>query len=326
MATIAEQLTQLNDAKLNIKAAIEAKGVSDVGLDITVYNKKIEEIPQTNSKTALRDGWRFMESTNLNVEAFDWSGRTELGSVFRGNHWDDYCIPDLSNVFSDRITDCNALFWFATLKAVESLDLYEIGFGKLVNCHSFSNAFSQFSAGPKEYVASGDIFKASEDGSEMGFQNMFRSSKVVTGSLDIFYCFTHPDETGVRNYMLDRMFSDNGLMTTFNATQVNFKNTRFTYWDSEEMPGWNVFYKCPNLVNLNLNSGFFNQVADQDRYRSFAKTAYVPTEDLATWIEGSDDLGGRKGYLGLNSTQVSKLDELGLTERITAKGWKIVEV
>ena len=103
MATIAENLTLLKSTKAGIKAAIEAKGVSNVGDKFSDYPAKIASIP-TGGSTSGVSQW---------TGTVDRAGLTELGwsttdiDNFQANvRWHDWQNPDYAVLDADKsITD-----------------------------------------------------------------------------------------------------------------------------------------------------------------------------------------------------------------------------
>ena len=99
MATIAENLTLLKSTKAGIKAAIEAKGVSNVGDKFSDYPAKIASIP-TGGSTSGVSQW---------TGTVDRAGLTELGwsttdiDNFQVNvRWYDWQNPDYAVVDADK--------------------------------------------------------------------------------------------------------------------------------------------------------------------------------------------------------------------------------
>ena len=99
MATIAENLTLLKSTKAGIKAAIEAKGVSNVGDKFSDYPAKIASIPTGSSSSSLRvKGLKFGYS----------SGGTEVQNAINTILGGPGIILDLSSVL--RNTDLEYFF------------------------------------------------------------------------------------------------------------------------------------------------------------------------------------------------------------------------
>ena len=99
MATIQENLTLLKSTKAGIKAAIEAKGVSNVGDKFSDYPAKIASIP-TGGSTSGVSQW---------TGTVDRAGLTELGwsttdiDNFQANvRWHDWQNPDYAVVDADK--------------------------------------------------------------------------------------------------------------------------------------------------------------------------------------------------------------------------------
>lgn len=92
MATIAENLTLLKSTKAGIKAAIEAKGVSNVGDKFSDYPAKIASIPTGSSSSSLRvKGLKFGYS----------SGGTEVQNAINTILGGPGMIVDLNSVLRD---------------------------------------------------------------------------------------------------------------------------------------------------------------------------------------------------------------------------------
>ena len=96
MATIAENLTLLKSTKAGIKAAIEAKGVSNVGDKFSDYPAKIASIPTGSSSSSLRvKGLKFGYS----------SGGTEVQNAINAILGGPGVIVDLNSVLRDTSID-----------------------------------------------------------------------------------------------------------------------------------------------------------------------------------------------------------------------------
>ena len=132
MATIAENLTLLKSTKAGIKAAIEAKGVSNVGAKFSDYPAKIASIP-TGGSTSGVSQW---------TGTVDRAGLTELGwsttdiDNFQANvRWYDWQDPDYAVVDADKsITDISQYKNNKNVRYAKMLDTSKVT--------SMSNMFS----------------------------------------------------------------------------------------------------------------------------------------------------------------------------------------
>ena len=124
MATIAENLTLLKSTKAGIKAAIEAKGVSNVGDKFSDYPAKIASIP-TGGSTSGVSQW---------TGTVDRAGLTELGwsttdiDNFQANvRWYDWQNPDYTVVDADKsITDISQYQNNKDVRYVKMLDTSQV--------------------------------------------------------------------------------------------------------------------------------------------------------------------------------------------------------
>lgn len=121
MATIAENLTLLKSTKAGIKAAIEAKGVSNVGDKFSDYPAKIASIPTGGGVSQ----W---------TGTVDRAGLTELGwsttdiDNFQANvRWHDWQDPDYTVVDADKsITDISQYKNKNNVRYVKMLDTSQV--------------------------------------------------------------------------------------------------------------------------------------------------------------------------------------------------------
>lgn len=124
MATIAENLTLLKSTKAGIKAAIEAKGVSNVGDKFSDYPDKIASIP-TGGSTSGVSQW---------TGTVDRAGLTELGwsttdiDNFQANvRWYDWQDPDYAVVDADKsITAINQYKGNRNVRYAKMLDTSQV--------------------------------------------------------------------------------------------------------------------------------------------------------------------------------------------------------
>ena len=103
MATIAENLTLLKSTKAGIKAAIEAKGVSNVGDKFSDYPAKIASIPTGGSTSGVSQWTGTVDRAGLTE--LGWS-TTDIDNLQANVRWYDWQNPDYIVVDADKsITD-----------------------------------------------------------------------------------------------------------------------------------------------------------------------------------------------------------------------------
>lgn len=109
MGTTADKLNKILDSKAAIKAAIEAKGVSDVGDVLAEYPDKIASISGGSGKFVVPDGMKFAYSEVFDATQFDVSQVTDMNYMFyvyKGtsldlSSWDTSNVTDMGNMFSN---------------------------------------------------------------------------------------------------------------------------------------------------------------------------------------------------------------------------------
>ena len=103
MATIAENLTLLKSTKAGIKAAIEAKGVSNVGDKFSDYPAKIASIPTGGSTSGVSQWTGTVDRAGLTE--LGWT-TTDIDNLQANVRWHDWQNPDYAVVDADKsITD-----------------------------------------------------------------------------------------------------------------------------------------------------------------------------------------------------------------------------
>ena len=99
MATIAENLTLLKSTKAGIKAAIEAKGVSNVGDKFSDYPAKIASIPTGGSTSGVSQWTGTVDRAGLTE--LGWS-TTDIDNLQTNVRWYDWQDPDYAVVDADK--------------------------------------------------------------------------------------------------------------------------------------------------------------------------------------------------------------------------------
>lgn len=127
MATIAENLTLLKSTKAGIKAAIEAKGVSNVGDKFSDYPAKIASIPTGSGSSSLRvKGLKFGHSSGgrevqdaINAILGSPGIIFDLSSALRDTNVDPFFL-DLSKAsLPTQIVDATGMFYMSKLTDIK---------------------------------------------------------------------------------------------------------------------------------------------------------------------------------------------------------------
>ena len=236
MATIAENLTLLKSTKAGIKAAIEAKGVSNVGDKFSDYPAKIASIP-TGGSTSGVSQW---------TGTVDRAGLTELGwsttdiDNFQANvRWYDWQNPDYTVVDAD--------------KSITAIGQYQnnkdVRYAKMLDTSQVTNM--------------GDMFSGCSSLTSIPTLD----TSQVTGMISMFYDCTSLisipalDTSKVTN--MNSMFSGCTSLTTVPAldtSQVTDMYSMFqicpslksipTLDTSKVTDTYNMFYGCSGLTSI----------------------------------------------------------------------------
>lgn len=344
MATIAEQLVQLNDAKLNIKAAIEAKGVSDVGLDITVYGNKIEEIPQVVSESKIV----VSPEGNSNYMNQKIGTSVDASNLVLGSN-----VTNLQGYFS-----CDFSKNFQN-PPIECIDLTAWNLGEREDYMNFSTLFQglahlseikgfDFPKGRCNV----DVLLASSGISNTEFLKDLDSSRISSGwgmfsgcksleSIDLNWTTC--------DFSIHSFANNCPNLTTVNLPNWNFNRNAGWWEDPSLAPVYALrpFKECTKLANVTLNWGFFNRVMGSVfsgkgtcRNTDFSGIAWKPGTDLEGWLhdlytimDGGNPPAGRS-RLYLDASQIENLQNTTSAvdssktcyETITSFGWDIIDV
>ena len=124
MATIAENLTLLKSTKAGIKAAIEAKGVSNVGDKFSDYPAKIASIPTGGSTSGVSQWTGTVDRAGLTE--LGWS-TTDIDNLQANVRWYDWQNPDYTVVDADKsITAINQYRYNKNVRYVKMLDTSQV--------------------------------------------------------------------------------------------------------------------------------------------------------------------------------------------------------
>ena len=124
MSTIAENLTLLKSTKADIKAAIEAKGVSNVGDKFSDYPAKIASIPTGGSTSGVSQWTGTVDRAGLTE--LGWS-TTDIDNLQANVRWYDWQNPDYTVVDADKsITDISQYNGNKNVRYVKMLDTSQV--------------------------------------------------------------------------------------------------------------------------------------------------------------------------------------------------------
>lgn len=124
MATIAENLTLLKSTKAGIKAAIEAKGVSNVGDKFSDYPAKIASIPTGGSTSGVSQWTGTVDRAGLTE--LGWS-TTDIDNLQANVRWYDWQNPDYAVVDADKsITDISQYSLNQDVRYAKMLDTSQV--------------------------------------------------------------------------------------------------------------------------------------------------------------------------------------------------------
>ena len=124
MATIAENLTLLKSTKAGIKAAIEAKGVSNVGDKFSDYPAKIASIPTGGSTSGVSQWTGTVDRAGLTE--LGWS-TTDIDNLQANVRWYDWQNPDYTVVDADKsITDISQYSDNKNVRYAKMLDTSQV--------------------------------------------------------------------------------------------------------------------------------------------------------------------------------------------------------
>ena len=129
MATIAENLTLLKSTKAGIKAAIEAKGVSNVGDKFSDYPAKIASIPTGGGGVSQWTG----TVDRAGLTELGWS-TTDIDNLQANVRWYDWQDPDYTVVDADK-----------SITAISQYkDNKDVGYAKMLDTSQVTDMNSKF--------------------------------------------------------------------------------------------------------------------------------------------------------------------------------------
>ena len=266
MATIAENLTLLKSTKAGIKAAIEAKGVSNVGDKFSDYPAKIASIP-TGGSTSGVSQW---------TGTVDRAGLTELGwsttdiDNFQANvRWYDWQDPDYAVVDADK-----------SITAISQYkDNKDVRYAKMLDTSQVTDMNSMFNG-----CTSLITIPVLDTSQATSMNYMFSGSTSLTSIPAL-------DTSKVTN--MDSMFYDCTSLTsipTLNTSQVTSMRSMFNgctsltsipTLDTSQVTGMgSMFQGCTSLTSIpTLNTSKVTNMGSM--FQSCTSLTSIPTLDTS---------------------------------------------
>ena len=257
MGTTADKLNKILESKAAIKAAIEAKGVSDVGDVLAEYPDKIASISGGSGKFVVPNGMKFGYSSSFDATQFDISQVTDMSYMFSNyqgtsldlSSWDTSNVTNMSYMFSSgvRLTDLN-ISNFDTSKVTDMSYMFSGYKGKSLDLSSLdiSNVTNVAYIFQNVNCSSIDLSCFNTGTSKISnISNMFYGCRNLV-SVDLSN-FSTPVSDLPGFYMCSKLESID--LSSFNTSKI------INYGSS--------FYACTSLVNLKLNDlgHYYNQYA-----------------------------------------------------------------
>lgn len=328
MGTTADKLNKLIESKAAIKAAIEAKGVADVGDVLSDYPSKIASIPSggTGGKFKVTNDFNFGQSTftEFDPTQFDLSEKTDMSYMFyycrelTGVTLDTSNVTDMSSMFyncsvltevnlsdTSNVTTMNSMFRdISKLKSVSFADSKNVKYMNNMfyncsgltgvtldtsNCTDMSSMFYNCSALTE--------FNLTDTSKVTSMNSMFKSCKLITGCTTL-------DTSSCTN--MTYMFEGCSALTSVNFSNVS-NVTSMNY----------IFSSCKALTTL---SGFVGLKVNLD----LSASEVLTVESVMNVINNAADMSSSAKTLTLNKTVFAQLSEEQI-QTASAKGWNIAQ-
>lgn len=227
MGTTADKLNKILESKAAIKAAIEAKGVSDVGDVLAEYPDKIASISGGSGKLVVPNGLKFGYSTSFDASQFDTSQVTDMSQMFNGYQGTSL---DLSSWNTSNVTIMTYMFINCT--NITSLDLSSLNVDNVTDMSClFGNCYAIKSINLAGWNTSNVV----------NMSSMFEYCNALT-SIDDISGFRDLDMSKVTN--MNNMFNTCRKLTSVNLT-LNAPNLTLIV---------NMFGTCTQLTSVIINS------------------------------------------------------------------------
>ena len=307
MGTTADKLNKLIESKAAIKAAIEAKGVADVGDVLSDYPAKIASIPSGSGGT----GEKF-DITNyclgssdfvvFDPSPFDFSKKTDFTRFF-------YNCLDLTTV---PYFDTSKAVYFASTfyDCIKLVDVAELDTSNVIN---FNNTFDGCIV-----LKDAPAFNTS---SALGMNSMFMDCQNLTTVP--MYDTTNVTDMSYMFYNCQKL----EIAPAFNTTNVTKMGSMFyqctglttvPLLDTTNVTDvTNMFRTCNSLTNL---SGFTGLKVNLDLSYSSGLTV----DSVMNVINNAADMSSSAKTLTLHANVFSQLSEEQI-QTAAAKGWNIAQ-
>lgn len=306
MGTTADKLNKLIESKAAIKAAIEAKGVADVGDVLSDYPSKIASIPSggTGGKFKVTNDFSFGYSTftEFDPTQFDFSEKTDMSDMF------SYC-SDLTTVQlfdTSNVTNMYNMFNFCrNLTSIPQFDTANVTIMSTMfsGCTNLTTVplFDTINVTAMRYMFGGctnlttvPLFNTSN---VTNMYSMFSSCSKLS-SIPQFDTSNATDMT--------TMFSQCKSLTTVPLLDTN-KATSII----------GIFSNCTSLTTL---SGFVGLKANLD----LSASEVLTVESVMNVINNAADMSSSAKTLTLNKAVFAQLSEEQI-QTASAKGWNIAQ-
>ena len=296
MATIAENLTLLKSTKAGIKAAIEAKGVSNVGDKFSDYPAKIASIP-TGGSTSGVSQW---------TGTVDRAGLTELGwsttdiDNFQANvRWYDWQDPDYAVVDADK-----------SITAISQYkDNKDVRYAKMLDTSQVTDMNSMFNG-----CTSLITIPVLDTSQATSMNYMFSGSTSLTSIPAL-------DTSKVTN--MDSMFYDCTSLTsipTLNTSQVTSMRSMFNgctsltsipTLDTSQVTGMgSMFQGCTSLTSIpTLNTSKVTNMGSM--FQSCTSLTSIPTLDTSKVTNMGSMFQGCTSLTSIPTLDTSKVTNMG---------------
>lgn len=291
--TIAENLNRILEAKADIKAAIEKKGVNVGDVSIEYYARKIDAIPQqvvSNKKFPVPNGMRIIGTmTTIDVSSWDLSNTSNISMLFYNNEKLNYIIGindwDVTNV-----THTSSLFEYCSLY---SMDISNWDIAEKLKDMSY-------------------MFKDCIYITEINMNNVAKNG--TWGTMGMFDGCTNLQTVHMKNWDLSGVsklgteFADCTSLKTLDMENTIFSN------------GVNGGY----ILKLNSCTELENVIFGKQALGSwdFSYNTKLTRESLLSIIDGLAEHSTATFTLKIGSSNLSKLTEQDIAVA-TAKGWTI---
>lgn len=306
MGTTADKLNKLIESKAAIKAAIEAKGVADVGDVLSEYPSKIASIPSggTGGKFKVTNDFSFGYSTftEFDPTQFDFSEKTDMSDMF------SYCtaLATVQLFDTSNVTDMSGMFNFCrNLTSIPQFDTANVTIMSTMftDCTNLTTVplFDTINVTAMRYMFGGctnlttvPLFNTSN---VTNMYSMFSSCSKLS-SIPQFDTSNATDMT--------TMFSQCKSLTTVPLLDTN-KATSII----------GIFSNCTSLTTL---SGFVGLKANLD----LSASEVLTVDSVMNVINNAADMSSSAKTLTLHANVFSQLSEEQI-QTAAAKGWNIAQ-